>query len=130
MRILNATLLAAMDTGNYDPYFLSTIQDNFNGNVYLSATPTGYELSDLELVLTVQMAAFMDVPFYRTSIVLTRGVTIAGLHYTLSTSKFTIINSTWDGNFQTFKCHLIPRVYYSAAGDLTYKQVINAFCAT
>ena len=130
MRLLNATLLAAMDTGNYDLYFLATIQDNFNGNVYLSAAPTGYELSDLELVLTVQMPAFMDVPFYRTSIVLTRGVTIAGLHYTLSTSKFTIINSTWDGNFQTFKCHLIPRVHYSAAGDLTYKQVIDAFCLT
>ena len=130
MRTLNATLLAAMDTGNYDPYFLATIQDNYNGNVYLSAMPTGYELSDLELVLTVQMPAFMDVPFYRTSIVLTRGVTIAGLHYTLSTSKFTIINSTWDGNFQTFKCHLIPRVHYSAAGDLTYKQVIDAFCLT
>ena len=50
------------------------------------------------------------------------------MHYTLSTSKFVIINSTWDGNFQTFKCHLIPRVHYSAAGDLTYKQVIDAFC--
>ena len=92
MRTLDATLLASMDTGNYDPYFLATIQDNFTGNVILSAAPTGYELSDLELVLTVQMAAFMDVPFYRTSVVLTRGVTIAGLHYTLSTSKFVIIN--------------------------------------
>jgi hypothetical protein len=42
MRTLDATLLAAMDTGNYDPYFLATIQDNFNGNVYLAAQPTGY----------------------------------------------------------------------------------------
>jgi len=97
MRLLNATLLAAMDTGNYDLYFLATIQDNFNGNVYLSAAPTGYELSDLELVLTVQMRRH-DVPSIEHRIVLTRGVTIAGLHYTLSTSKFTIINSTWDGN--------------------------------
>jgi hypothetical protein len=130
MRTLDATLLAAMDSGNYDPYFLATIQDNFIGNVYLAGQPTGYELSDLELTLTVQMPVFMDVPFYRTSIVLTRGVTIAGSHYTLSTSKFVIINSTWDGNFQTFKCHLIPKVHYSAAGDLTYKQIIDAFCAT
>ena len=74
----------------------------------------------------MQMSAFLDVPFYRTSVVLTRGVTIAGLHYTLSSSKFTIINSTWDGNFQTFQCHLIPRVHYSAAGDLTYQQVITS----
>jgi len=130
MRTLNATLLASMDTGNYDPYFLATIQDNYTGNVILSTAPVGYELSDLELTLTVQMPAFLDVPFYRTSVVLTRGVTIAGLHYTLDSSKFTIINSTWDGNFQTFKCHLVPRVHYSAAGDLTYNQVITAFCAT
>jgi photosystem II stability/assembly factor-like uncharacterized protein len=129
MRILDPTLLTAMDSGNYDPYFLATIQDNYDGKVLLAAQPTGYELSDLELTLSVQMPRFMDLPFYRTSIVLTRGVTIAGLQYTLSTSKFYIINSTWDGNFQTFKCHLIPRVYYSAPGDLTYSQVITAFCA-
>ena len=130
MRTLNATLLTAMDSGNYDPYFLATIKDNYTGNVIFSGTPVGYELSDLELILTVQMPSFLDVSFYRTSVVLTRGVTVAGSHYTLDTSKFTIINSTWDGNFQTFKCHLIPRVHYSAAGDLTYQQVITAFCST
>jgi photosystem II stability/assembly factor-like uncharacterized protein len=129
MHNLNATLLAAMDTGNYDPYFLITIQDNYDGKVLFSAQPTGYELSDLEFECTVLMSHFMDLPFYRTSIILTRGVTIASSQYTLSTSKFCIISSTWDGNFQTFKCHLIPRVYYNAAGDLTYNQVITAFCA-
>ena len=73
MRSLNATLLTAMDSGNYDPYFLVTIQDNYDGRVLFSGQPTGYELSDLELVVTVQMPVFMDLPFYRTSIVLIRG---------------------------------------------------------
>ncbi len=128
MRLLDPTLLTAMDSGNYDPYFLATIQDNYSGKVILSATPVSYELTDLELVITLQMPAFLDLPFYRTSIVLARGALIGGTPYTVSTSKFTIINSTWDGNFQTFKCHLIPRLHYSAAGDQTYKQVIDAFC--
>ena len=108
MRLLDPTLLSAMESGNYDPYFLVTIQNNYNGIVLFSDVPVGYELSDLELTVTVQKPVFLDVPFYRTSVVLTRGVTIAGAHYTLDTSRFTIIKSTWDGNFQTFKCHLIP----------------------
>ncbi len=48
MRSLNATLLTARDSGNYDPYFLITIQDNYDGKVLLSAQPPGYVLSDLE----------------------------------------------------------------------------------
>ena len=130
MRSLNATLLTAMNSGQYDPYFLVTIQDTLGGNVLFTAQPTGYELSDLELTVTVQMPAFMDVPFYRTSVVLTRGVTVLGSQYTLSTSTFRIISSIWDGNFQTFRCHLIPRVFYSASGDQTYQAVITAFCST
>ncbi|HVM72865.1 MAG TPA: hypothetical protein VMT91_13970 [Anaerolineales bacterium] len=129
MRLLDPPLSSAMDSGNYDPYFLVTIKDKYNGNLILSASPVGYELGDLELTVTVQMAAYLDVPFYRTSLVLTRGVTIAGSVYTLSTSNFTIIKSTWDGNFQTFKCHLIPRVHYSAPGDVTYQTLITNFCA-
>jgi hypothetical protein len=120
-----------MNSGNYEPYFLATIQDNVTGIIFLQTMPTGYELTDLELTVTVQMAAFMDLPFYRSSIVLTRGVTIAGINYTLSTSKFVIINSTWDGNFQTFNCHLIPRAHYNYLyGDDTYRNVISAFCTT
>jgi hypothetical protein len=128
MRNFDPTLLAAMDSGNYDPYFLATIQDNYSGKVILTGAPINYELSDLELTITLQMPAFLDLPFYRTSITLARGALIAGTPYTVSTSNFCNINSTWDGNFQTFKCHLIPRVHYSAPGDLTYKQVIDAFC--
>ena len=60
-----------MDSQNYDPYFLATIQDNLDSRLLLSAAPVGYELGDLELTLTVQMPAFLDVPFYRTSVVLT-----------------------------------------------------------
>ena len=129
MRLLDSTLLSSMDSGNYDPYFLLTISDTLSGNVLFTGTPVGYELSDLELIITVQMPAFLDVPFYRTAVILTRGTLVLGTPYTLSTSKFTIIKSTWDGSFQTFKCHLIPRVHYSAPGDQTYSQVITAFCA-
>jgi len=67
-----------MDSGNYDPYFLLTITDAYSGNVLFSGTPVGYELSDLELVATVQMPAFMDVPFYRTAVILTRGTLVLG----------------------------------------------------
>ena len=90
MRTLDATLLTAMDSGNYDPYFLATIQDNFTGLVLFAGMPTGYVLSDLELTVTVQMPAFLDVPFYRTSVVLTRGVTIAGL----CTTRFPLRSSS------------------------------------
>ncbi len=117
-----------MDAVNYSPYFSLEIRDKITGAVIHTAQPIGYKLDDLELVATVQVPDFLDLPFYRTVIKLTRGITIGSLNYTISTSDFFIINSTWDGNFQTFNCHLFPRSYYTAPGDLTYSQVITAYC--
>lgn len=130
MRSLDATLLTAIDAGNYDPYFLVTIQDKYTLNNYVQAQPIGYKLSDLEFEVTVRMPAFLDVPTYRTSVYLERGVSIAGSHYVLKTSNFSIITSTWDGNFQTFYCHLIPKSHYVGPANQNYQGAISIFCST
>ena len=94
MRTLDATLLAAMDTGNYDPYFLATIQDVYNGNVICSLA----NRPDMSCPIWSWCspcrcpASWMCLSTAR-RLCSPVGVTIAGLHYTLSTSKFTIINS-------------------------------------
>jgi photosystem II stability/assembly factor-like uncharacterized protein len=130
MRILDPTLAAALTSGQYTPYFNITIFDNYTLEEYANTTPVGYKLNNLSLTVKIQVASYLSIPQYKTSLVLTRGVTILGINFTLETSKFSIINSTWDGNFQTFNCHLIPQNYYTAAGDLTYQEVIEEFCTT
>ena len=128
MRTLDPTLSSAMDTGNYDPYFLATIQDNYNGNVILTGAADQLRTQRLGISDHSADAGFSGFAFLSHFDCLSRGALICRHTYTVSTSNFCIINSTWDGNFQTFKCHLIPRLHYSAPGDQTYKQVIDTFC--
>ena len=82
----------------------------------------------MTLTVTIQSPVFLDLLYFRTAVILSRGCTVAGVNYAEDTSGFTIIDTKWDGNFQTFNCDLIPRRYYTAPGDLTYSQVITAFC--
>ena len=128
MRTLDAPLLAAMNSKNYQPYFLIEITDLVTSQVILSEQPNGYELKDLELTFTVQTSIFLDLPFYRTKANLKRGALISGTPHYVTTSDFYIINSEWDGHFQTFQCHLFPRSSYTTAGDVDYQTIISGFC--
>ncbi len=130
MRSIDPTLQSALESGSYTPYFQVTIRDTYTGYIRAQLAPVGYKLDDLELTVTIQMPAFLDVPYYRTAVFLTRGVTVAGTNYTEDTSEFGIIDSNWDGSFQTFNCNLFPRSRYSARADDTYQNVISAFCTT
>lgn len=128
MRTLDPILQAAMDSGNFTPFFQAIIQDQITRAVITTLTPIGYELSDLALTFTAQPSAYISLPTFRTTVLFRRGVTVAGVNYYAETSEFYVIDSHWNGSFQTFNCHLFPRAYYTAAGDLTYSQVITAFC--
>jgi photosystem II stability/assembly factor-like uncharacterized protein len=130
MRSLPPELTAALESGSYQPYFKAIISDLYTGIVLASETPVYYKLENLTLTIKIQRGTYLTVAISKTTVVLTRGVTISGVNYTIDTSDFVITNSQWDGIFQTFECHLIPENYYSAPGDLSYSTVIQNFCTT
>jgi photosystem II stability/assembly factor-like uncharacterized protein len=136
MYTLAATLQAALESGNYAPYFNAKIIDAANGTTLFEAsTPpsgggavTDYKLNRLSLTITLQSSTFIDINYFLVRLQFSRGVTIGGQQYTLDTSDYFITDAFWDGNFQTFTCNLFPQTYYTADGALTYQEVIEAFC--
>lgn len=128
MRTLDAELTAALESGVYEAYFNVQIIDIRNGTAIVDTITTGYKLGDLSIEITIESASFIDVNYFQTRLKLSRGVTAGEQNYALDTSDFFIIDTKWDGSFQTFTCHLFPENYYTADGDLTYREVIEAFC--
>ncbi len=126
-RVVNATLTAALAAGTGKP-FLAVSTGDVDGNVYASATPIAYKLTGTELEVTAPLPdTFGDVA--EKYVWLARGLTINGVSYYVNTSRFAIHRQVYSPHgLQTITARLFPKQYYSAAGDLTYNQVITAFC--
>ena len=129
MRTLPAQLTTAMDSGSYTPCFSVRIFNSLNEVVLYQGQPFSFQIGALSAVVRIQTDSFLSTSNSAIRLRLTRGVIVAGVEYTISSSDYYVLNNSWDGNFQTFHCHLFPRAWYSAQGDLTYHQVIDAFCA-
>jgi hypothetical protein len=130
MRTLDPAFQSALDSGQFDPYFRVSISDRYSLLQLLYTQPIGYKLDELTLSFTIQTDVYLDYPFFRTGIRLERGITLGDDVLTVATSDFYIVNTIWDGNFQTFNCHLVPEAHFSAQGDYTYHAVIDGFCST
>lgn len=130
-RTLNATLEAALDSGNFTFYSLLTVKEVGFG-IERTAQPVSFKLSGIEM--DVKYSA-LDHDVYdgysypeELSFMLTRGVTIAGINYTIDSSYYFGVSSEWDGVFETIHASMLPNTKYSAAGDGTYKAVLDAIC--
>lgn len=120
-RTLNATLKAALESGSFNAYIQMKWGVNYSDVLK-------YKLTGTTLEAEVN-------PMYGSpdTVQLVRGVTIAGVEYSLTTSKFYVIerevqsfqSTSFDGKF---KAQLFPKEYISIAGDDTYENVITAFC--
>ena len=130
-RTLNATLEAALDSGNFQPYFLLTVRE-VGASVIETATPVSFKLSGIEMEAKwlKQNRTIYDgfTKPQELEFKLTRGVTIAGVNYTIDSSWYFGTSQNWDGIFQTIQASMLPHSRYSAAGDATYQTVIDAIC--
>ena len=129
MRVLDPILQTALDNGSYTPYFAIELYDVDRTTLNDTLIPIGYKLQDLELEFTLT-EQIDDYYFVR----LVRGITLNGINYTVSTSNFTKTSSGQqeEGNASQarykYKMHMLPNVYYTDTGDLTYQEVIENFC--
>jgi hypothetical protein len=127
MRTVDATLTAAHAAGQGTP-FIKAYVGYTTGSVKTSHTVVHkYILTGTKLEFWVP--TFANYGTDQECIWLERGLTINGTTYTVTTGRFYIWNEEYlpDGSSH-FVGGLFPHQYYSAAGDDTYENVINAFC--
>lgn len=131
-RTLNATLEAALNSGSFQPYFLLTVREAGTVNIVETAQPTYFKLSGINLVATwVNRAGDTYAGFSKLEELefkITRGVTVAGVNYTIDSSYYYGTRQLWDGTFQTIEACMLPAIRYTAAADVTYETVIDAIC--
>jgi hypothetical protein len=126
MRTVDAALTAALSAGNPIPYLKAYIG-------YTNGTVKNSHTNVYKYILTGTSLEFWipyDSNFVsdQESIWLERGVTVAGTTYSITTGRFFIAEEEYlPGGFARYKGFIFPHKYYSAAGDLTYEQVIDAF---
>jgi len=129
-RIIAQELQTALDNGSYTPYFAITICNDTEEDLVL--TPIYCKLTNLAIEATAENQTYRNIYPNITKIFYTRGVVIEGILYTISTSKFFITSTTWDGAFQKFSGHLFFPTYYledvNASGAITYRDFIENFC--
>jgi hypothetical protein len=132
-RTLNATLEAALDSGSFQAYFLLTVREVGAVTPYETATPLKFELHGINLSATYKrlQGSVYDGFLYphEMEFMVTRGVTIAGVNYTINSSYYFGVTQVWDGKFQSITACMLPEQKYTAAGDVSYKTVIDAICA-
>lgn len=131
-RALDPTLEAALDSGNFSPYFLVTVRE-VGFAVRETATPTYFKLSGINLTVKWKRLAGsvyggFNYP-HQLEFKITRGVTIQGVNYTIDSSWYFGVTQTWNGIFQTVTACMLPETKYTAAGDVTYQEVIDDLCA-
>lgn len=131
MRTIDATLQAALASGSYTAYFRAYFYVDFNdvSPSFTMTTVSKYKLTGTTLTLE-GLYNYAEDDFNQLGwVVLSRGVTIAGVNYTLETSRFSVKRGKVDGNFLRIEANLLPDTRISFLSDtFTYEQAIEEFC--
>jgi hypothetical protein len=126
MRTVDATLTAALAAGTGTPFLWAGI--GYSGGQPLHVVPV------LSYVLTGQTLE-MELPYNgdsvgdQTHIWLSRGVSLAGTDYYITTSRFRIASQRYLPNgHQVAKGILFPKQYYAVNGNVSYEMICNNLC--
>src|SRR5688572_29389714 len=105
MRTLDAELTAALESGSYEIYMSVTMGHGVITEI--TKTPIKYQIKPLELSVSFQRDnSALDDEYILSDInriQITRGVTVNGINYTISTSKLYVTNTDWDGQFSNIE---------------------------
>lgn len=126
MRTLNAELLQALQAGTGKP--IATVYIGYMvGNALYSKPAIRYKLTGTTLEAEIALTA--DLGGDQTAVWIKRGLQVAGTDYTITTGRFYIASQVYqeDGH-QIITGTLFPKKKYTAAGDVSYKTAIDAFC--
>ena len=128
MRTVDPILHAALQAGTGQPIVKAYV-GYANGTVKNSHTTVwAYKLAGTTLEFWIPSTTNFGSD--QEQIWLERGLTIAGVDYTLTTGRFWIWEEEYLPNSVTrFKGGLVPHEYYSDAGDDSYDNVITTFFA-
>jgi len=130
-RTLPAELTAALNSGSFTPYFLLTVKE-VGASILETVQPVQFKLSGINLTAKwVDLAGDTYTGFSYPQdfeFKVTRGVTIAGVNYTINSSYYYGTSEYWDGIFQYITACMLPETKYTAAGDDTYENVITDLC--
>lgn len=130
-RTLDATLDSALTSESFEAYFLITVRE-VGFSILETATPTKFKLSGINLTATwPRLSGTIYDGFERPSDLefkITRGVTIAGVNYTIDSSYYFGTSQIWDGIYQTVNACMLPDLKYTAAGDVTYETLLDDLC--
>jgi hypothetical protein len=125
-RDLDATILAAMNAGNFTPYFnLQLIDLNRVDAMFETTEVMGFELDGLTCKVSFHDPDYYD-DFYTFRI--QRGVVIDGTPYVVTSSNYWPIHDRHEKRIRTLEGHVFPNEYYSTPGDVTYGQIIDDVC--
>ena len=127
MRIVPPALTTALAEGTHTP-FLKAFIGYQDGTVLWTGPALSYKLTGQSLEFEVAYNG--DAGGDQTCIWLERGLTDKDGTLSVTTGKFFIESQQYFPNGrQVAKGKLFPRQYYAAAGDVSYKTVIDALCA-
>jgi hypothetical protein len=132
MRTINATLKAALASGSFDFYVRLSIY--YDGAYSTYKEVLGYKLTGTELEVTcIGLIPASNTPD-QVQLVLTRGIHLDGSDYYLQTGKFTPVKGQvrYADNIgfitSTIQASLVPPKKMTLDGDVTYAEIIDAFC--
>lgn len=126
MRTVDPILHAALMEGKGKPKILAYV-GYADGTVKYSVKPIAYKLTGT--TLEIEMPKVSDIGGDQVSIWLERGVTIGGVDYTITTSRFYIASQEYrDDQTQLVIGNLFPKKKYTSPGDGTYEASIELFC--
>ena len=125
-RSLTAPLLAAMNSGNFTPYFNVQLLDSDNITVLFSTTKVfSFDLEGL----TAKVEFYDPYPYDSfTSFRIQRGVLISGTPEVITSSAFMPDTDTLVDRHRTLQGHVFPAEFFSTPGDVTYRTVIDTIC--
>jgi hypothetical protein len=125
-RTLDAGLLAAMNGGNFTPYFKVQLMDSDRVTVLHETTDVlGFDLDGLTAKVSFHDPTNAQ-DFYTFRI--QRGVLISGVPNYITSSCFWPLVDRHEKRIRTLEGHVFPNQFYSTPGDVTYSQVISAVC--
>jgi len=125
-RALDPDLLAAMNSGNFIPYFNVQLVDIDRTTVLFQTTEVvGFELNGLTAKILFHDPVYFD-DYYMFRI--QRGVLLDGVPNIITSSCYWPSYDRHENYIRTIEGHVFPSEYYTTSGDVTYSSIIETVC--
>jgi hypothetical protein len=125
-RSLDAALLAAMNSGNFIPYFNVQLMDVDRTYVQFETTEViEFILYGLTAKVVFHDPGYWD-DFYMFRI--QRGILVDGVPNIITSSCYWPTFDRHENYIRTLEEHVFPYKYFSTPGDVTYSSIISTVC--